>query len=138
MRFNRRFRSIPFLAGDGGCGRDALPLPPLFIFFSPGSGACTPGQTHAGTHLQTHIIYELGFNQNYYKITFNITVKIVMCSKFAGTEFVNYKCFDMRFPGSPGSNDAPLLPLFLQRGKARSIDLTKTKHCRQVKRGDET
>ena len=34
------------------------------------------------THLQTLIIYKLGFNQNYYTFTLMLLIKIVLCSKF--------------------------------------------------------
>ena len=36
----------------------------------------------AVSHMQTHTIYKLGFNQNYYTFTFLLLIKIVMCSKF--------------------------------------------------------
>ena len=47
-------------------------------------------------HLQTPIIYRLGFDQNYYKLTLILLVKIVLCGKFPWTGFMNYKCFEMR------------------------------------------
>ena len=50
-----------------------------------------------GFHLQTLIIYKLGCNQNCYTFTLILLMKIVMCSKFPCTKFINYKCFDMRF-----------------------------------------
>ena len=34
------------------------------------------------SHMQTRIIYKLGFNQNYYTFTLILLIKIVMCSKF--------------------------------------------------------
>jgi len=50
-----------------------------------------------GFHMQTLIIYKLGANQNYYTFTLILLIKIDMCSKFPGTKFSNYKCFEMRF-----------------------------------------
>jgi hypothetical protein len=37
--------------------------------------------TGSGFHMQTLIIYKLGFNQNYYTISLTLLIKIVMCSK---------------------------------------------------------
>jgi len=34
------------------------------------------------SHMQTPIIYKLGFNQNYYTFTLMLLIKIVLCSKF--------------------------------------------------------
>ena len=48
-----------------------------------------------GSHLQTLMIYKLGFNQNYYTIALLLLIKIVLCSKFPWTKFINYKCFHM-------------------------------------------
>jgi len=47
-------------------------------------------------HMQTLITYKRGFNQNYYTFTSIMLTKIVMCSKFHRTKFINYKCFHMR------------------------------------------
>ena len=49
----------------------------------------------AGSHMQTLMIDKLGFEQNYYTSTLILLIKIVLCSKFPWTEFMNYKCFDM-------------------------------------------
>jgi len=35
-----------------------------------------------GFHVETLIIYKLGFNQNYYTFALILLTKIVMCSKF--------------------------------------------------------
>ena len=48
-------------------------------------------------HMQTLIIYKLGFNQNYYTITLNSLIKIVRWSKFLWTQFRSYKCVDEWF-----------------------------------------
>ena len=34
------------------------------------------------THVETLMIYKLGFNQNYYTFTLILLIKIVLCSKF--------------------------------------------------------
>ena len=49
-----------------------------------------------GYHLQTLTIHKLGCNQNYYTFTLISLIKIVMLGKFPGTEFINYKCLQMR------------------------------------------
>ena len=64
-------------------------------------------QSGKGFHLQTLIIYQPDFNQNYYTFTqsrllqlYNITNKDrFMRSKFPWNKFVHHKCFDMRLPG---------------------------------------
>ena len=33
-------------------------------------------------HVETPMIYELGFNQNFYTLALILLIKIVMCSKF--------------------------------------------------------
>ena len=35
-----------------------------------------------GFHVETLIIYKLGFNQNYYTFALILLIKIVLCSKF--------------------------------------------------------
>jgi len=40
----------------------------------------TPTPT-TGSHMQTLIIYKLGFNQNHYTFTFILLIRIVLCSK---------------------------------------------------------
>ena len=50
---------------------------------SPKSGARQlPCKGTFRSHMQTHIIYKLGFNQNYYTFTLILLIKIVVCSKF--------------------------------------------------------
>ena len=44
----------------------------------------------------TGTLYKLGFNQNYYTFALILPIKIVLCSNFQRTKFVNDKCFDMR------------------------------------------
>ena len=44
-----------------------------------GSGVPLAGR---GCHLQTLIIYKLGFNQNYFTFTQMLLIKIVLCSRF--------------------------------------------------------
>ena len=61
------------------------------------------------SHMQTLIIYKLGFNQNYYTFTLILLIKIVLCSKFPSTKFINYKCFEMK--SSPPLADAEYLYL---------------------------
>ena len=42
-----------------------------------------PPQVERGRlHMQTLVIYKLGFNQNYYTFTSILLIKIVLCSKF--------------------------------------------------------
>jgi len=55
-------------------------------------------------HMQTLVIYKLGFNQNYYTFTLILLIKIVLCSKFRWTTIINYKCFDMRLWTSASSS----------------------------------
>jgi len=46
-----------------------------------GPPACGSGD--AGEfHMQTLMIHQLGFDQNYYTLTFILLIKIVLCSKF--------------------------------------------------------
>ena len=49
-----------------------------------------------GSHLQISIIYKLGFNQNYFTFTLILLTQILSCGRFPWTEFINYKCFDIR------------------------------------------
>ena len=60
--------------------------------------------------MQTLIIYKLGFNENYYTFTFILLIKIVLCSKFPGTKFINYKCFDMRANSARSGASKNLFP----------------------------
>ena len=53
-------------------------------------------QTLIFTNLQTLIIYKLGVNQNYYTFTLILLIKIVLCSEFPRTNFIDDKCFDMK------------------------------------------
>ena len=43
-----------------------------------------------GFHVQTLIIYKLGFNQNYYTVALTLLIKIVLCGKFRSTKFMAY------------------------------------------------
>jgi len=68
------------------------------------------GVVHAHQfHVETLIIHKLGFNQNYYTFALILLIKIVLCSKFPGTKFINYKLFEMKF-GEPGLFSAPESP----------------------------
>ena len=59
---------------------------------------CISQARHPGQfHMQTLLIYKLGFNQNYYTSTLMSLIRIVMCSKFHWNKFINYKCFHMKF-----------------------------------------
>jgi len=40
--------------------------------------------------------YKLGVLQNYKTFTLILLIKIVLCSEFPPTWFINYECFDMR------------------------------------------
>ena len=42
-------------------------------------------------HIQTLVIYKLGFNQNYLTFAFELLSKIVLCSKFSWTKLVNHE-----------------------------------------------
>jgi len=52
---------------------------------------CTPE-----SHVETLIIYKLGFVQNYYTFALILLIKIVMCKNNPQTNFINYKCFEMK------------------------------------------
>ena len=54
------------------------------------------GSFHFGSHMQTLLIYELGFNQDSFTSTFILLRKKVKCSRFPWAKFTNCKCFDMR------------------------------------------
>jgi hypothetical protein len=57
-------------------------------------------QGEAGrTHMQTLIIYKLGFNQIYYTLTIILLMNIALCSNFPCTEFIDYQCFVMSTSG---------------------------------------
>ena len=45
--------------------------------------------------METFVIYKLGFNQNYYTFALILLTKIVLCSKFHWTKFIDYECFHM-------------------------------------------
>ena len=51
---------------------------PLWRKFIGPLAALEPGQSH----LQTLVIYKLGFSQDYYIFTLILLIKIVLCSKF--------------------------------------------------------
>ena len=42
-------------------------------------------------HMQTLVIYKVGFIQNYYTFGLILLRKIVLCNKFPETKFINYK-----------------------------------------------
>ena len=46
------------------------------------SGVVHAASRVGGFHLETLIIYKLGFNQNYYTFTSILLIKIVLCSNF--------------------------------------------------------
>ena len=48
-------------------------------------------------HVETLVLCELGFNQNYYTFVLISLIKIVLCSKIHSTKFIHYKCFHIRF-----------------------------------------
>ena len=58
------------------------------------------------SHLQTLMIYKLGFNQSYDTFTSITQIKIVLCSEFPWTEFMNDKCFHMISPIALGQDDS--------------------------------
>ena len=41
------------------------------------------------------MIYELGFNKNYYTFTSILLINIVLSSKFPCTKLIDYECFEM-------------------------------------------
>ena len=48
-------------------------------------------------HLRTLVIFELDFNQNFFTFTLVLLmIKMVMCSDFPWTQFIDYMCFHMR------------------------------------------
>ena len=47
-------------------------------------------------HLQTLMIYEHGFNQNYYNFTMISLIKIVLRSRFLESKCMKHKGFDMQ------------------------------------------
>ena len=52
-------------------------------------------------HMQTIIIYKLGFDQDYFTFTLILVINIVPCSEFPWTDFMNYNCFQSRSPRDP-------------------------------------
>ena len=42
------------------------------------------------------MIHEFDLNQDYYTFALISLMKIVSCSEFLGTRFINHKCFDMK------------------------------------------
>ena len=53
--------------------------------------------------MQTLMTCKLGFNQNNYTFSLMLLIKIVLCSDFLWTKFINLiniKCFEMRFDGA--------------------------------------
>jgi len=54
------------------------------------------GPTKPHDFMGKHIIYKLGFNQNYYTFALILLIKIILCSEFHWTKFINYECFHMR------------------------------------------
>ena len=47
------------------------------------------------SHLQTLVIYKVGFNQNNYTFTSILLIEIVLCRTFSWAKFINHKCFHM-------------------------------------------
>jgi hypothetical protein len=43
------------------------------------------------------MVYTLGFNHSYYTVPLLLPMRIVLCSKFHCTEFIDYLCFHTRF-----------------------------------------
>ena len=69
------------------------------------------------SRMQTLVIYELGFYQNNYTRGLILLIKIVLCGKFPGTKFINYKCFDTRLGGGvPARRGAHRSPQKALRG----------------------
>ena len=54
------------------------------------------------SHVKTVIIYKLGFNQYYYTFTSILLIRILLCSKFSWTKFINYKCFGIKSCAAAG------------------------------------
>ena len=44
------------------------------------------------------MIYELGFNRNYYTVTLILLIMIVLCGFFSFTKFIIFECFDLKWP----------------------------------------
>ena len=51
----------------------------------------------ARVHLETIVIYQLGFSQNYCTFSSTSLINIVLCDKFPWTKFIDCKYFDMRW-----------------------------------------
>ena len=49
-------------------------------------------------HMQTLVIYKLGFNQDNSTFTSILPIKIVMCSKCPWTKFIKHDCSAMTLP----------------------------------------
>ena len=60
---------------------------------------CTGQHALGGVGVQFHMqeleIHELGFNQNYCTFAL-IVLKIIVCSKFLGTKFMNYQSYKIK------------------------------------------
>jgi len=41
-------------------------------------------------HVETLMVYKLGFNQNYFTFSLILLIKLVLCGNFPRTMFINY------------------------------------------------
>ena len=80
----RDARALAARDRKGGSGREQV----LEVVLKLGSG-------RERNHLQTLIIYKLGFNPDRYTLTVILLAKIVLCGRFPRTTFCNDRCFDM-------------------------------------------
>ena len=51
---------------------------------------------HNLSHVEALIIHKLGVNQNFYTFASILLIKMVLCSKFYATKFINFKWFHMK------------------------------------------
>ena len=85
-----RFTLMP--QSDNQSERNSAPID------SAESPSCFGGHTFGVENydMQTLTIYNFVFNRNDYTLASMLLIKIVLCSTFPWTRFINHKCFEMK------------------------------------------
>ena len=76
-------------------------------------------------HLQTLRIYPLSFNHNYDTVALISLIKIVLCSKFHYTKFINYKWLQMRLPSASKKSVSTSAPFFLMNPISHNVSIKR-------------
>ena len=127
IRFVRQVALVPisklkvFHEGIGGLTSPSWKFAPsrVVYFQTRWCQSDLVNRAKGGVHVETLVIHDLGFSQNYYTFTLILLVKMILCRKFHWTKFNNFMCFHMGVRLQEGREELRLeigVGLFLRSG----------------------